>query len=706
MSDFTCESVARAALGEPTKREGTELLYCCPHKEHHANGDAHPSLKVNPKKDTWACFVCGANGTAWALAAFIAGVEPSDKRAVSVWLRERGLLNGKRPKGLSHVKREPVAVYEYSDARRNPVARKLRYEPGTDGRPKGFAWQRWENGAWVDGLAGVKTPLYRLPEVLAATDVLIVEGEKDADTGNSLGLTTTTSGAAGSWRNDFSTCLSGKRVTIIADADEPGRKHARQVAESLYGKVESLTTLELPGAKDLSEWHERGGTRDVLLELVRTGAQRKPQSVDGDALLIKVLAFIRRFVSLSESQARVVSLWIAHTYTFQRVDATPYLAITSAEKQCGKSRLLEVLQVLVANPWMTGRVTAAILIRKIDAEQPTLLLDESDAAFAGEKEYAETLRGILNSGHRSSGKASCCVGKGADISYKDFRTFCPKAIAGIGNLPDTVADRSVPIRLKRAAPGEVVERFRLRDVRAQATALKEEIEAWCLTIAEGLPEARPELPDALTDRQQDGAEPLLAIADAAGGDWPKESRRAFVGLCSEAQGSDNSIGKRLLADIWQIFESKGVDRLPSAEFATALAEIETSPWGEWSHGKPLSAAKLASLLKPFEVYPDCIRFGGVGSKTLRGYLAAQFQDAFRRYLRAENLSALSFPAPQGATLQQTNTGAGSGDFSKCNTKIDVAVQECEKPNKDVACCTVALSSPDMGAIKGDDEVRV
>lgn len=91
-------------------------------------------------------------------------------------------------------------------------------------------------------------------------------------------------------------------------------------------------------------------------------------------------------------------------------------------------------------------------------------------------------------------------------------------------MPDTVADRAIPIRLKRAAPGEIVERFRLRDVDAEATVLRGRIEEWCASIAESLPEARPELPNALTDRQQDGAEPLLAIADAAGREWPEAAR--------------------------------------------------------------------------------------------------------------------------------------------------------------------------------------
>jgi hypothetical protein len=107
------------------------------------------------------------------------------------------------------------------------------------------------------------------------------------------------------------------------------------------------------------------------------------------------------------------------------------------------------------------------LTRKIDAQAPTLLLDETDAAFSGNEEYSEALRGILNAGHRRGGKCSLCVGQGAAISFKDFSVFCSKAIAGMGGLPDTVQDRSIPIRLVRKAPNEKVERFRLRKVKPE-----------------------------------------------------------------------------------------------------------------------------------------------------------------------------------------------------------------------------------------------
>lgn len=422
------------------------------------------------------------------------------------------------------------------------------------------------------------------------------------------------------------------------------------------------------------------------------GTEKGITQEDCATLIRDLRSFLQRYVVLSEAQASVIALWIIHTHLINAFEVTPYLNINSAEKQSGKTRLLEVLKITVANPWLTGRASAAVLVRKVDAARPTLLLDESDAAFNGEKEYAEALRGILNTGYMSDGKASLCVGQGAQITFKDFSTFCPKAIAGIGHLPDTVEDRSIPIRLRRAAPGEVNARFRRREVSGEVVPLYERIKNLCLQIGDSLAEARPELPGCLSDRQQDVVEPLLAIADAAGGQWPAESRAALVTIFGSAM-EDSSNGVRLLTDIRTILDgdvdNPRRDYMDSAELADALAKIETSPWGEWSKGKPITAAKLARLLKPFGVAPRQRRMADLNH---RGYDRADFQDAWLRYLPR--------PGLQSATTLQTNVCAPSSDFSKCYTGKDVAVQKREIANKNGPCSTVALSRPSGG----EDEV--
>jgi uncharacterized protein DUF3631 len=273
------------------------------------------------------------------------------------------------------------------------------------------------------------------------------------------------------------------------------------------------------------------------------------EQVGAHEVFDSLAAFVRRFVVLSDEQTAAVVLWIVHTHAFDAAHATGYLAITSAEKRSGKTRLLEVLELLVAVPWLTGRTTAAALVRKIAGQRPTLLLDESDAAFNGDKDYAEALRGILNSGHRAGGCASLCVGQGVNIEVRDFPVFSPKAIAGIGSLPDTVADRAIPIRLKRRAPGETVERFRRRDVAPEAESIRDPIAEWAEAHIDVLGAARPELPAELDDRAADTWEPLLAIADLAGGDWPIRARQAAVVLSADGNTDDvDSLGVRLLSD--------------------------------------------------------------------------------------------------------------------------------------------------------------
>lgn len=353
-------------------------------------------------------------------------------------------------------------------------------------------------------------------------------------------------------------------------------------------------------------------------------------------LLAHTRRFVRRFVVLSDEQAIAITLWIAHTYAFPAADTTPYLAINSATKRAGKTRLLEVLELVTLRAWLTGRASPAVLTRKIDAVAPTLLLDESDAAFKIETDYSEALRGVLNSGYKRSGKVSLCVGQGAKITYKDFATFCPKAIAGIGRLPDTVADRAIPIVLKRRMTAEAVERFRERDARREVAALVAQLTGWAssATITR-LAESTPALVDALNDRAADVWEPLFAIADLAGESWPAQARAAAVALAGE-QRDDQDLPIELLKDIRVIFDElpdgpADLDAVKTAELLEGLNALTERPWPTYGRGeKPLTAHALARLLKDFGIvsagrltFPDGRH---------RGYRRSGFDDAFARYL--------------------------------------------------------------------------
>ena len=345
-------------------------------------------------------------------------------------------------------------------------------------------------------------------------------------------------------------------------------------------------------------------------------------------LLDDLRHFILRFLVISDAQAVALCVFVLYTYAAEQFDCAPYLRITSAEKRSGKSRLLEVLELLVNCPWLTSRTSAAALVRKLNKEHPTLLLDESDAAFSSDKEYSEVLRSVLNAGHRKGGKISLCLGKGSKLQVIDFYVFGPKVIAGIGRLPDTVTDRSIPIQIQRKRLGENVERFRARLIDPDARDLRERLAVWGtedrLTM---LRCAWPDLPEAFSDRQQDVSEPLLAVADLAGSEWGKVVRRAMTELFGGTAAADDSLSVRLLTDIRVAFE--GHDRLGSEELVGALVEMEGAPWAELNHGREITTNTIARLLRKFEIAPRTIRGD---ARTFKGYHRDFFEDAWARYL--------------------------------------------------------------------------
>jgi len=261
MKDLNCEAIAQAALGGAAKRQGAELLWRCPRHD-----DRHPSLQVNAKKNAWLCGPCGAGGNPWQLAAFIAGLSPDDKPAVTAWLRERGLLDGNDRGGGGE--RRIVATYDYRDESGELLFQTVRYQP------KDFRQRRADGkGGWIWNLDAVRVVPYRLPEWREKTTVYIVEGEKDADGLWRLGLPATCNPmGAGKWHDEYNRHFQGKRVVIFPDNDPPGEAHGRHVARELLAVASAVKIVRLPGLPDkgdVSDWIAAGGTREKLGELVK-----------------------------------------------------------------------------------------------------------------------------------------------------------------------------------------------------------------------------------------------------------------------------------------------------------------------------------------------------------------------------------------------------------------------------------------------------
>lgn len=372
-------------------------------------------------------------------------------------------------------------------------------------------------------------------------------------------------------------------------------------------------------------------------------------------------AFVRRFVVLSEHQVAAVALWVFHTYSADAAESTPYLSGTSALPRSGKSRMLEALELLVRQPLPTANISDAALFRAINKLRPTLLFDEIDSVFGPKARDREDLRGMLNAGYRR-GAVCYRMGGANNRVLEAFDVFCPKAFAGIGELPQTIRDRSIRIRLERRTREEPIERFRRRDANVDAEPLRTALASLAGHHVGRLTDARPELPEELDDRAQDVWEPLLAIADLAGGDWPERARQAAVALSSDAEREDDTSSVQLLRDLHTVFHANGTDRYKTADLIAELSKIEESPWGDW-FGKPISAQMLGKLLKPFRIRTMPVWVDG---EKHRGYKAEQFEDAWLRVLGGRDgrggrsgTSAEAAPtAPTAPTAYHSSNGDG------------------------------------------------
>lgn len=363
---------------------------------------------------------------------------------------------------------------------------------------------------------------------------------------------------------------------------------------------------------------------------------RAPVSLSGaDPLLRDLATFIRRFVVMTDDQLLVVALWVIHTHCISHVVQTPYLSISSPDSECGKSRLMEVLEVLVRKAWMVIRPSDAVAYRYIDAATPTLLLDEFDTIFNSQNErFHEGLRAIIDAGHRRGARVPRAADFGQSVEH--FSPFCAKALAGIGNLPETIARRSIYVRLARKKSSEHVERFIRRDVDLPATELRQRLTTWAANNGTRLADARPAMPEQLSDRMQEGCEFLVAIADAlAAGE---QARAALVELLTgERLDNQETIRTRLLRDLKLIWDAREAKRgktlrgLSTQDLIKGLVGIEESPWRDYYGRGSIEPHDIASLLRHYGIGPKNIKF--TDGSVRKGYRRDDLYAAWDRYLR-------------------------------------------------------------------------
>ncbi|HEV2319278.1 MAG TPA: DUF3631 domain-containing protein [Verrucomicrobiae bacterium] len=386
-----------------------------------------------------------------------------------------------------------------------------------------------------------------------------------------------------------------------------------------------------------------------------------PEPVIVGELLTEIEAVIKRHLVLSDAAATALAVWVLHTYVFDLRDTVAYVAIESPEKRCGKTTLLTVLAAMADKPLIAANVTVGALFRAIDACQPSLFIDEADTFLAGNS----TMRGIINSGNTwrtayvlrlSKSKLNSqkshdreeldpknstqsmrlspqplSHGRGSvDSGLERYSCWCPKAIAMIGKVPDTIADRSIVVEMVRKLPTE-----RRAPLSALNTAdIKAKCARFALDRGSAVRECQKIHGEGLNDRAADTFDPLYVIARLAGKEWEEKLHAAALALAPIAQ-SRNS-GTELLLDIHTIFVVTGQKKMFTRQLIERLSHEEFATASMASKYESVDELEISRRLRPYGIKPILIR---IGKKVGKGYSSEDFSDVIARYVPKAELEA-------------------------------------------------------------------
>jgi len=375
------------------------------------------------------------------------------------------------------------------------------------------------------------------------------------------------------------------------------------------------------------------------------------ETVSPADLFDEVAAIIPSFIVLDINQAYAATLWVAHTYLTAEADTSPLAIINAPEKACAKTLFQTVLGRMSYRPLPASNASLSALFRAVESWKPTLFIDEADTFF---RDNAE-LHGMVNAGYKRGGFVLRSESSGDSFEPRMFSVYGAKSIAGIAlekHLPDSTMSRGIVFNLRRKLPHETVERLRYADG-AVFDRIASKMARFAMDYSQQVRLARPVLPEALSDREQDNWEPLLAIAGCGGAAWVERATNAALAL-SKAAESTVSTGNELLADIQTVFEQKRTFKVSTVDLIEALVADEEKAWATYNRGRPLTPRQLAKQLLAYGIQPKTVRMAH--GSTPKGYDTDQFADAFSRYLQTPE----QLPQ-QGNATPKTNIDAAGRD---------------------------------------------
>jgi hypothetical protein len=418
-----------------------------------------------------------------------------------------------------------------------------------------------------------------------------------------------------------------KREQEQGDKEAERKRKERNKAFEAIAKLpllaheKRLAELAKRSGEDLDSLRDEFAAYYVPADMDTKHIEPWDQPVDTHALLLELMAQLRRYVVVHDDVAIAITLWLLFSWVHEVAVHSPLLIATSAEPDSGKSTLLGVLGFLVPRAYSAVELTGANIYRIVDLKKPTLLIDEADQLFRRKAALAE----IVNAGWT---RGSARIPRMVHGVIYEFDAFCPKVIGMLGlNLPGATAGRAIVCMLWPKLPSERVADFRHVDDN-DFTTLRRKLMRWAADNAMPLKDANPVVPPGFSNRLAANWWLLLAIADAAGCLWPKQARAAAVKLSRKRHQPSERL--RLLAALHPIFATR--EQITSAELIAQLTADSDEEWAEFRGRGPISQRQVAALLAGFEIFPVVLHPTKRASLSRRGYRRSQFDDAFARFL--------------------------------------------------------------------------
>ncbi len=418
-----------------------------------------------------------------------------------------------------------------------------------------------------------------------------------------------------------------------------------------------------------------------------------PEPIEPAKLLDEVSSVIRQFIVLDEHQAQAAALWCALTWFIDVVVIAPLAIINAPEKACGKTQLLDVIGRMSYRPLPASNASSSALFRAVGLWKPTILIDEADTFFRDNLE----LQGMVNAGYKKGGQILRSEAVGDSFEPRAFSVYSAKALAGIKlekHLPDATMSRGIILNLRRKLSGESVSRLRHAEPDL-FTGIASKLARFAEDYTEQVRQARPVLPDELSDREQDNWDGMLAIASCAGSEWLAKATAAALRLSASSSDTVISAGNELLSDIQSIFETKRIDKISTADLITALCDDQEAPWQTYNRGRPLSPRQLVKQLEAYEIKPKQIRLNSYDR--MRGFELTQFTDAFMRYLPpsdficdnvTKQLNPRNGKASVVTDIVTRHTSIGDNLSRVTQDKLSVTTCVTAQTTNDVACHAV------------------